>query len=133
MKRGEARIDWSTANIKVTSDPKSNWLTVDVAGEPGAHWRVAFQNMIATHNQRRARRWGDIALGAQGGTVIHVDAVRPDAEADLKAQLDHLAKQASEIAVPKEEQEEKTRAEKQARAQKRAQEAAEMQERFRAA
>lgn len=133
MKRGEAWIDWSTAIIKETSDPKSNWLTVDVAGSPGTHWGTAFKNFVMSHNQRRAGKWGEVSLGAQGGTVVHVDAVRPGAEAELKVQLDHLAKQASEIAIPKEEREEELRAEKHAKALQRANEATEMQERFRAA
>lgn len=133
MKCGEAWIDWSTATVKVTSDPRSNWLTVDVAGSPGSHWGTAFKSIAMAHNQRRAGKWGDVSLGAQGGTVVHVDAVRPGAEAELKVQLDRLAKQASEIAIPKEEREEELRAEKHAKAQQQANEATEMQERFRAA
>ena len=39
-------------------------------------------------------------------TMISVGEVKPGAEADLKAQLDHFTKQATKSAIPKEESEE---------------------------
>ncbi len=140
MKRGEGFIDWGTAKIAVTDDPQSHTLTVDVVGDLGSHWRVAFQNMMQIHNQDQARRpraWGNVSLNGtgstMGGTEIQVDDVKPGAEDDLKAQLDQLAKLASQNAVPKAENDERLRAEKHTRAQERANQATEMEERFRAA
>jgi hypothetical protein len=140
MKPGEAAIDWTSTEISVTNRPDSHNLSVDVMGTPGIHWRIAFQNMVQTHNQgqvHRARAWGNVRLGGSGGTMggttIEVEEVKPGAEKDLKEQLDHLAKLANEIAVPKEESDARLLAEKQAKAAERANQAAEMQDRFRAA
>src|SRR6185503_17720110 len=98
MKPGEATIDWSTAEIEATDRPDSLNLSVKVSGSSGVHWRIAFQNMVQTHNQAqmyRTRPWGSIRLGGGGGrfgdTTIEVEGVKPGTEDDLKAQLDHLA------------------------------------------
>lgn len=140
MKRGEGFIDWSTAEIAATSHPQQHTLTVEIAGDLGIHWRSFFESFLRSHNQDQARRprpWGNVLLNSSGGTmsstIIQVDEVRSDAEDDLKAQLNHFAKQASKRAVPAEENEERLRAERHAEAQERADQAATMQERFRAA
>lgn len=63
MKRGEGAIDWSTAEVKPTTNPQSNTLTVEVAGELGSHWRSSFESRSRLHNQgqdRRPRGWGNV-------------------------------------------------------------------------
>lgn len=140
MKRGEGFIDWGTAEIAVTNRAQAHTLTVEVTGDLGTHWRVHFQNMAALHNEGQARRprpWGNVSLTGTGGTMgkteIQVDEVEPGGETDLKEQLDHFAKQATKAAIPKEEADEQRHARNQAKAQERANQAADMQERFRAA
>jgi hypothetical protein len=140
MKRGEGFIDWNTAEIAITSNPQSNTLTVEIAGDLGTHWRIEFQNMAKIHNQgqeRSPRPWGNVSLvggeGSMSKTEIQVDEVKPGAESDLKEQLDHFAKLASKAAAPKEEQDAQRSAERQIKAQERSNQAAEMQKRFRAA
>lgn len=140
MKRGEGFIDWSTAEIAVTTRPQENTLTVEVSGDLGLQWQKSFDDLARIHNQDQAHRerpWGNVSLAGTGSsmgiTEIVVEEVKPGAEKDLKAQLDHFAKQASRSAVPAEEDAARQRAEKQARAQERAKQASEMQERFRAA
>src|SRR5882757_2393981 len=134
MKPGEGIIDWSTAEIAATKHPQLHTLTVEVTGELGIHWRSIFESSARIHNQgqeRRPRQWGNMLLTGSGGTmsstVIQVDEVKPGAETELKAQLDHFAKQASERAVPAEENEERLRAERQAKVQDRANQVIEMQ------
>lgn len=66
-------------------------------------------------------------------TIIQVEEVKPGVEDELKAQLDHHAKLATDAAIPAEENEDRLRAERQAKARERANEVSDMQERFRAA
>lgn len=140
MKRGEGFIDWNTADIAVTNSAGLNTLTVEVAGDFGFQWRKDFEDLASIHNQGQAYRdrpWGNVSLtgtgSSMGKTEIVVGEVEPGSEADLKAQLDHFAKEASKSAAPAEESAARERAETQARAQERARQASEMQERFRAA
>ena len=128
MRRGEHKIDWKSAVVR------EGELKVPVAGHPGGLWRRAFDQLIGIHNKRlAARRWGHVSLTGGPEPQVEVEDVTPGAEADLKEQLDHLAARASERAVAEEaklaKQHEKLRASRKARED----EAAEMQERFRAA
>ncbi|MCW2982198.1 MAG: hypothetical protein JWO14_3925 [Solirubrobacterales bacterium] len=140
MKRGEGKIDWSTASIAVGSAGQLNKLTVEVTGGLGHHWRQRFQEAVRIHNQHQAnqpRPWGNVSLEGSGGTMskteISVEDVEPGSEDEVKAQLDHFAKLASQSAVPAEETDDKARAERDKAAKEKADRAAEMEERFRAA
>jgi hypothetical protein len=140
MKRGEGMIDWSTASIGVGSAGDLDKLTVEVAGDLGHHWRDRFQDSVRLHNQHQAshpRPWGNVSLEGAGGTMstteITVEGVQPDCEDELKTQLDHFAKLASQAAVPAEEKDDKARAERDKAAKARASQAAQMEQRFRAA
>jgi hypothetical protein len=140
MQRGEGVIDWSTASVTVDPQRESNTLSVRVAGEPGSHWIASFQGSAELLNQGQARRqdpsWGNITVTGNGSrmgeTLIEVEGVQNGAEDKLKQQLDFTAKQATERAIPKVDEDERRLAERQAKANARAGQAADMEERFRA-
>ena len=140
MKRGEGFIDWNTAEIAADRNSELPTLTVEVTGDLGIHWRNSFQSYVQIYNQgqqHRPRPWGNVSMESAGGTmsktIIQVEEIQSGAEADLKEQLDHFAKQATAAAIPREEKEDRLRAERQEQAQDKANQMAEMQDRFRAA
>jgi len=95
MKNRDAFIDWSTTKIAALGERQQTLvLMVKVGGFASRHWKDAFGRVIKAYN-RRQKSWGNVGLsssGPMGDTRIRVDDIKPGDEADLKAQLDHLAK-----------------------------------------
>ncbi len=118
MKHGDAFIDWSTTKVAALGERQQSFvLIVEVGGFASEHWKDAFEKLIKAYN-RQQKPWGNVGLGSAGpfgGARIRVDDIKPEGEADLKAQLDHLAELACEEAAPADKQDERRLAEKEAR------------------
>lgn len=126
MEKGEYKLVWQSANVA-----PNGTLSLPIMGDGSGCWQEAFKEIAEMHNrQLRARKWGKVSMA---GSVVQVHEVTPGHEAELKAELDELAKTASQQAVLREKEITDHWAAREAELLQKTEDAEEMQARFRAA
>lgn len=126
MKKGEYKLVWESADVA-----PNGTLSVPTMGDGSGMWHDEFGKLAADQFELQPTRpWRKIGLA---GSVVQVYNVEIGHEAELKAHLDEMAAQASDLAVPKEAERDAKWAEREALHKQRVKDSAEMQDRFRAA